>query len=51
MNEDHQKSEDNQSPKNQWLWLVGLCIGGGLSMYVLAKLTKMLGIWAGLAPG
>lgn len=38
---------ENPSKKSQWLWLIGLCLGGGLSMYLLAKLTRMLGLWAG----
>ncbi|MGL4674004.1 MAG: hypothetical protein ACRCXK_03995 [Wohlfahrtiimonas sp.] len=42
------KVQENSSPKSQWLWLIGLCLGGALSMYILAKATKMLGLWAGL---
>ena len=42
------KVQENSSPKSQWLWLIGLCLGGALSMYILAKVTKMLGLWAGL---
>jgi len=40
-------AQENPSKKSQWLWLIGLCLGGGLSMYILAKLTRMLGLWAG----
>lgn len=40
-------TQENPSKKSQWLWLIGLCLGGGLSMYILAKLTRMLGLWAG----
>lgn len=41
-------TQENQSGKTQWLWLIGLCVGGGLSMYLLAKVTRMIGLWAGL---
>lgn len=37
------------SPKTQWGWLIILIVGGGLAMYLLAKLTRMLMIWSGLA--
>lgn len=36
-------------PKTQWGWLIILIVGGGLAMYLLAKLTRMLMIWSGLA--
>lgn len=36
-------------PKTQWGWLITLIVGGGLAMYLLAKLTRMLMIWSGLA--
>ncbi len=42
------QAQEKQSKKSQWLWLIGLCLGGGLSMYILAKLTRMLGLWAGM---
>ncbi|HIW07209.1 MAG TPA: hypothetical protein H9889_07800 [Candidatus Ignatzschineria merdigallinarum] len=35
-------------PKTQWGWLIILIVGGGLAMYLLAKLTRMLMIWSGL---
>jgi len=51
------KKEDQKSPKTppktppktQWGWLIILIVGGGLAMYLLAKLTRMLMIWSGLA--
>ena len=49
MKKDHEDVEQlNKEPKTQWLWLIGLCVGGGLSMYLLAKVTRMIGLWAGL---
>lgn len=49
MKKDHEDIEQsNKEPKTQWLWLIGLCVGGGLSMYLLAKVTRMIGLWAGL---
>lgn len=52
INEDQSTGENSpktdEAPKNQWWWLIGLCLAGGASMYILAKLTRMLGVWAGL---
>lgn len=38
------------SKKSQWLWLIGLWVGGAVFMYGLAKITKLLMQLAGLAP-
>ncbi|WP_199415239.1 hypothetical protein [Wohlfahrtiimonas sp. G9077] len=38
------------SKKSQWLWLIGLWVGGAVFMYGLAKITKLLMQAAGLAP-
>ncbi len=41
--------ESQKPPKTQWGWLIILIVGGGLAMYLLAKFTRMLMIWSGLA--
>lgn len=41
-------NDQEKPPKNQWLWLIGLCLGGMIFMYLLAKATRVFVSFLGL---
>ncbi len=42
-------NDKNEPPKTQWLWLIGLCLGGMVAMYLLAKFTRVFVGFLGLS--
>ena len=48
MSDRTQDKDPNEPPKTQWLWLIGLSLGGMVGMYLLAKLTRMFVTFLGL---